>query len=336
VKKEASSRITMAKRISSTAIGVFVISSVAILLTTIMIVGSGKLFKHPLLLVCMFEGDLNGLNVGAPVKFSGIQIGSVADVKIALSPEEGSLKQNAARLDWLPVIVEIDRSKLVKRGGKGLALADEGFDQMVKLGLRAKLNTESILTGLLYVDLDLFPDTPVNFELQPGGRYREIPTIPTTLESVQKQATQALAKFQQIDFKALAASITEAASSIRILADSPTTRATLEALRGTTADLNQTVVAMRRTLENVNNHIDPIVANLQKNSAEINATLRQTQATLIAVEGVLDPDSPVMARLSETLDQLDDTSRSLGSFTDYLQQNPSALVRGKYIPAKDR
>jgi paraquat-inducible protein B len=326
----------MPKRVSSTAIGVFVVSSLAILVTAIVIVGSGKLFKHPLLFVCMFEGDLNGLNVGAPVKFSGIQIGSVADIKIALSPEEGSLKQNAARLDWLPVIVEIDRSKLVKRGGTGLTLTEDGFDQMVKRGLRAKLNTESILTGLLYVDLDLFPDTPVNFELEPGGNYREIPTIPTTLESVQKQATQALATLQQIDFKALAISITEAANSIRSLADSPTIRATLEALKGTTANLNQTVVAMRSTLNSVNNHIDPVVASLQNNSAEINATLRQTQSALGAVQALLDPDSPVMARLSETLDQLDDTSRSLGSFTDYLQENPSALVRGKYIPANSR
>jgi paraquat-inducible protein B len=326
----------MPKRVSPTAIGIFVVSSLAILVTVITIVGSGKLFKHPLQFVCMFEGDLNGLNVGAPVKFSGIQIGSVADIKIALPPEEGRLKPSAARLDWLPVIVEIDRTKLIKRGGAGLALTEDGFDQMVKLGLRARLNVESLLTGLLYGDLDLFPETPANFELEPGSRYQEIPTIPTTLESVQKQATQALATLQQIDFRALAVSITEAANSIRSLADSPTTRATLEALRQTTASLNRTVVAMRSTLDNVNNHIDPVVASLQKNSAEVNATLGQTKATLIAVQALLDPDSPVMARLSETLDELDDTSRSLGSFSDYLQQNPSALVRGKYIPAKER
>lgn len=325
----------MSKRVSPTTIGAFVVASLAILVTAVMVVGSGQLFKQPLLFVCMFQGDLNGLKIGAPVKFRGVQIGSVADIKITLSPDEGRLKQDAVGM-WLPVIVEIEKSQITSRGGTGWALTQEGFDQAVKRGMRAQLNVESILTGLLYIDLDLHPDSPLNLELEPGGRYREIPTIPTTLESVQKQATQAFAKFQQIDFKALAVSITEAANSIKSLTNSPTVRATLESLKETTAHLDQTVVAMRNTLDNVNEHIDPLVASLQKNSAEVNATLVQTRSALVEVQAALDPDSPVMAHLSQTLDQLDDTSRSIGSFTDYLQHNPSALVRGKYVPAKDR
>jgi hypothetical protein len=40
--------------------------------------------------------------------------------------------------------------------------------------------------------------------------------------------------------------------------------------------------------------------------------------------------------LNQTLNQLSETGRSLEEFTDYLQRNPGALVRGKYVPDKER
>ena len=113
-----------------------------------------------------------------------------------------------------------------------MALEAAGFEDMLRRGLRAQLNLESLLTGLLYIDLDLHPHTPINLVLEPGGRYREIPTIPTRLESVQKQATQVLAKLDEVDFKALTDSITAAASSIRSPTSSPNVMATVDSLRG--------------------------------------------------------------------------------------------------------
>ncbi|MGH7837200.1 MAG: hypothetical protein ACREQC_05155, partial [Candidatus Binataceae bacterium] len=268
-------------------------------------------------------------------KFRGVQIGSVAAIKLALSPDEGRLKPDTKGF-WLPVIIEIQRSQIVGRGGTGSALGQIGFEEMIGRGLRAKLDVESFLTGLLYINLDLHPNAPLNLVLEPGGRYREVPTVPTTMEAVQKQATDALAKFEQIDFKALVVSITEAADSIKGLTSSPDLKATLDALKGVTQNLNTTMVSMRNTINNANAHIDPLVASLQKNSAEVNATLAQTRTALVDLQAALDPDAPLAVHLNETLDQLAETSRSIGALTDYLQRNPSSLVRGKYIPDKDR
>jgi len=325
----------MTKRVSSAVIGAFVVGSFAVLVAAIMVVGSGQLFKKPLLFVCMFQGDLNGLKIGAPVKFRGVQIGSVAAIRLALTPDEGRLKENATGF-WLPVIVEIERSQILARGGTGAALGGRGLEDMIRRGLRAQLNVESLLTGLLYIDLDLHPNAPLNLALEPGGRYREIPTIPTTLESVQKQATEAFAKFEQIDFKALAISITEVANSIKSLTSSPKVQATLDSLKDVTANLNTTIVSIRGTIDRVNSRLDPLMASFQKNSAEVNATLAQARAALVQLQSALDPEAPLAIRLNETLDQLTETTRSMGAFTDYLQRNPSALVRGKYIPDKDR
>ena len=51
---------------------------------------------------------------------------------------------------------------------------------------------------------------------------------------------------------------------------------------------------------------------------------------------MLDPDSPMAVHLNQALEQLSETTQIVGEFVDYLQRNPSAVVRGKYVPAKDR
>jgi paraquat-inducible protein B len=325
----------MTKRISPTVIGVFVVSSFVILIAALVVLGSGKVLSKPLQFICMFQGDLNGLKVGAPVKFKGVQIGSVASIQLFLRPEQGRLRQGVTEL-WLPVIIDIDQQLIKRQGGTGEALQQKGFDEMLGRGVRAQLSVESILTGLLYVDLDVRPNAPLTFVLESDGPIREIPTVPTTMETVQKQATRALTEFEEIDFKRLADSITEAANSIRDLTSSSQVKATLASLQETTANLNKTVLSIRATFNNLNGQIGPLTASLQKNSVEVNSTLAQTRNALVDLRAALDPDSPLAVHLNETLDQLTETTRSLGDFTEYLQRNPSAIIRGKYIPEKDQ
>jgi hypothetical protein len=62
----------------------------------------------------------------------------------------------------------------------------------------------------------------------------------------------------------------------------------------------------------------------------------ERRVALVDLQSTLDPDSPLSVHLNETLDRLTETSRSIGAFTDYLQRNPSAVIRGKYVPERDR
>src|SRR6202012_2792240 len=135
---EASQLVIMAKRVSSTAIGAFVVASLAILVATLTVVGSGRLFQKPIQFVCMFRGDLNGLKVGAPVKVRGVQVGSVASIRLRLAPEEGRLRPHLGGLR-LPVIIDLDRSQITALGGSGSALGNLGFSDLVQHGLRAQL-----------------------------------------------------------------------------------------------------------------------------------------------------------------------------------------------------
>jgi paraquat-inducible protein B len=323
----------MSKRVSPAVIGAFVVTSFAILIVALIVVGSGRMFTKPVRFVCMFQGNLNGLKVGAPVKVRGVQIGTVASIELRLSPSQGRLRPGIRGLR-LPVIINLDRSQLLARGGTGEALETAGFDDLIKQGMRAQLATESLLTGLLYIDLDLHPKTPAKYVLEPGGPYREIPTVQTSLEQLQERLKKALDKFEKIDFQALAVSITEAADSIKTLTGSPELKATLEALKGTIANLNQAVNSARDLINNANAKVGPLVTDIRESSDEANKTMKETRTVLVSLQQTLDPDSPLAVHLNQTLDSLTETSRSLGEFTDYLQRNPSALVRGRYVPDK--
>jgi phospholipid/cholesterol/gamma-HCH transport system substrate-binding protein len=326
----------MAKRVSPTAIGVFVVASFALVVAALIVVGTGNLFRKPLRFICVFQGDVNGLKVGAAVKFKGVQIGSVSEIRLRLAPSQGRLREKFADVA-LPVIIDLDESQLIAKGGTGHAVTQPGFEDVVRRGLRAQLKTESFLTGLLYIDLSLHPEAPLIFAVEPGsGPYREIPTMQTKLEAVQEELAKALAGLEEIDFKSLAVSITNAADSIRNLTNSPQIMATLDSLKDTTANLDKTVTSVRVAVDHANEKLDPLVANLQKNSDEVNLTLKQTRAALVDLQSTLDPDSPLAVRLNVALEQLTYTTRSIGELTDYLQQNPSSLVRGKYVPEKER
>jgi paraquat-inducible protein B len=326
----------MAKRISPTAIGVFVVGSFALMIAAIVVVGSGNLFKQPERFVCMFPGNVNGLKVGAPVKVRGVQVGTVEEIKLVLAPGEGEVRPDVKDLR-LPVIIGIDPDLVKKRGGTGAALSKLGFESMMSRGLSARLEAESLLTGLLYVDLDLRPNVQPGLTLVPGsGDLREIPTVPTAMEAIQKQATEAIAKLDTIDLNGLVNSITKATNSIEEITGDPAVRATIGSLPKTVANLNKALSSIKVVTDNLNQEIDPALASFMKSSEEANATMKDTRTALVQLQAALDADSPLAVNLNQALEQFTDTTQAIEELTDYLQRNPAALVRGKYVPENDR
>jgi paraquat-inducible protein B len=146
----------MSQKISPTLIGAFVVGAVALLVIGVVAFGSGQLFRKTQQFVLYFDGSVNGLHMGAPVKFKGVEIGSVKDIKL----EMGLGNQ----VHDIPVIIEIDLKKVIRRGVTiEKAMDPNTIREFVTQGLRGQLQTESLVTGVLYVALDWFPETPLRF-----------------------------------------------------------------------------------------------------------------------------------------------------------------------------
>jgi paraquat-inducible protein B len=338
----------MANRASSYAIGAFVLASLGLAAVAIVILGSGKLFARPHYFICMFQGSVNGLKVGAAVKARGVQIGSVQRIGLRLTPSEGALRQVGLGQLPLPVIIELDERELMERGASGALLRPEQFQNMINQGLRASLGLESLLTGVLYIELSFHPNRRAQFFIQPGsGPYTEIPTIPTNLEEIKENVTKTLAKLEKTDFNGLVVSITNAGNALDKLAEDPDLRQAIASINrivgnpeitvainhldDTIGNVNKAVVAVKNTVDRTGPKLNPLIASLQQSSTDLQPALVQARSTLASFQLVVSPGSPVTHKLDSTLDQLNDASRSIHDLADYLQRNPSALIRGKYV-----
>jgi paraquat-inducible protein B len=329
----------MPKRPNSAAIGMFVIGSLALGIGALAVLGSGSLLKKSHRFICFFQGSLNGLNVGAPVKIRGVQVGSVAEIQLRLDPSQGQLKAGSGSFNGLPVIIDIDESQLTARGGNAKALKPDELNALIARGLRAQLATESLLTGLLYIEVDLHPRTPVNLMLQPGtSQYLEIPTIPTDLQQVQETAMRAIGKLDKLDIVRLTQSITDAGTAATKagtaaadLMNSPDLKRALSSLQTATINLDTTLVSIREMVQQMGHNAVPVLASLKKTSDQANLTFAQINSTAAELRATLAPDAPLAYRLDVALDNFAQASSALQELTDYLQRNPSAIVRGKYV-----
>ena len=321
----------MNKRISPVLIGAFVAGALALVVITVVILGSGRLFRRSTEFILYFDSSINGLRIAAPVKFRGVEIGAVKDILLQLGPD--------LEVSRIPVIITIDQKKISRRGGSGAALDDpESVKTAIDRGLRGQLHMESLLTGLLYIELDFIPDAPAQFVQSEENRlpYQEIPTIPTVLEQAQDTASRIIAKFQDIDFQALIDSLQKAAAGIEATTNSPALRTALQSLEKALPKVEEAVASVRSVAGTLDQSIKGVSGDLQQTASEARAalkqagtTMKQAEETITSVRGAIDADSPTFYELTKSLREVSAAARSLRQLTSYLERNPRALIFGK-------
>jgi paraquat-inducible protein B len=169
-------------------VGAFVVGAIALIVIGLLVFGGTGWFVERNRYVAYFPGSVKGLQVGAPVDFRGVTIGQVTQIRVLFDPQEVSAR--------IPVIMELDPTR-IEMTGAGEAAQGGDPERMIKAGLRAQLQSQSLLTGLLFVNLDFYPDAPVRLV---GGDepYLEIPTIPSGFEQLQQSAGDVAARLPEL------------------------------------------------------------------------------------------------------------------------------------------
>jgi paraquat-inducible protein B len=120
-----------------------------------------------------------------------------------------------------------------------------------------------------------------------------LPTVPGTLSEVQPQIAEIVEKISKIPFDEIGKDL-------------------------------------RTTLAGASATIRQLTPEAQKTLVEVQQTLAKAQASLDSLDrNVTDPNAPVQHNLEETLLELQRASRSLRVLSDYLQQHPESILRGK-------
>jgi len=239
-----------------------------------------------------FDQPVRGLTVDSPVEFRGINFGRVVSIRMDYDEKTNKFPIYVGALVY--------PERLGRAHSKLQAIAKSHGDNdmsqivttMVAQGLRAQAKVGNLLTGQLYISLDIVPNAPKLTEYDPNARPLEIPTIPGSFDKLQEQMAQIVDKLDKIPFDAIG------------------------------NNLNHTLADLDTTIKQLNGDVLPAFKN----------TLKGANQTLGTANNALSADSPLQQNLNSTMQELQRMARSLRVLTDYLNTQPSSLIRGR---AKD-
>ena len=322
----------MRTRANPALIGGFVLGAIALTIAAVLMLGAGAFFRDTIQLVAFFPGSVNGLSVGAPVKFKGVEIGRVTRILLALD--------EAYRTDFqIPVFFELDPERMTQHGA---VLSADDFSnkavlsELYKIGFRARLESESILTGVLYVEIDIHPGTPYKLQLDEESPLREMPTLPTTIDQATSSLTEILDKIENLDLNQLITSLNETVSQVNDLLGAPELKGALKSFDRLLANADTAVVEVRELVDSTRGNVDGLSGSLRQtlervrdSLARLDATVSEAGTALESVDHLVDSDSQIVHQLARTLRSLDEAARSVRRLADSLERNPSSLVYGR-------
>ena len=334
----------MSKQVSPTLIGSFFLAALGLVIIAIMMFGGGNYFEKKDQFVLFFhaENNLNGLNVGAPVKLEGVQIGEVKEVALLFDDETMEVIK--------PVVIELDYKNILDDK------TNEGFDpkasgtekevsikNLIKKGLKAQLKTQSMLTGLLYIE---FQFTPQDETVITGIKFRNLKELPTTTnatEDLKREAQKVVDRIGKLPLEQIVEDLAVNMHEIKVILTS-------QSLKEDRQGVNQSIKEMEKLLTNLNENFTPLMLNLngtmkdtrvvvQEFSREIKPVLSSLEKTLnkatdllsesqFAVRSFEELSSPE-APLWQALEALKDAAESTKNLTDTLERNPESIIYGK-------
>lgn len=330
----------MSKQANPFAIGAFLVGALILLTAGVMIFGGSDFFKDKKRFVIFFDSALNGLNVGAPVKLQGVQIGNVNEISLVMDSATGRI--------FKPVVIEIDPALLRDLSGQESHAHTEkqrrqDAQRMIDAGLKGRLETQSLLTGLLYVDLNFYNDKPVNLVKLDYKDLPELPSVPTTVDEIRNTADEILNRARRLPVEEMMKSLADTLSEMRSLLQSDDTKKSLSALAKSLQETQKLMLTLnnqlgpliinangaltdtRGTLQDFNKQMLPVLKAAEQSLTAATKVLNESQNTLSAVETMAAPDS----QLGQALVEMRNASRSLKDLTESLERRPESLIYGK-------
>lgn len=240
----------------------------------------------------LFSESIRGLQVGAPVEFRGIRLGTVAEVPYYLHDLE-----QAFGADYrIPVLLHIEPDRFMHTLGPNFDIEKHLNVGQLK-GLRGALKAGNLLTGALYIDLDFYPNEPAWQGVKTLNGYPILPTVSGGLAQIQQKLMATLDKINSLPLNPM---VNEATKTLA------ETQKTLQQTQKTMASLNQLVAS--KEMQN-------LPQNMQQTLLELNRSLQGVQ-----------PGSPAYNRIVGNMQHLDQVLSELQPLLRTLNGKSNSLI----------
>jgi paraquat-inducible protein B len=279
-------------------LGLFVVVGVVAMLGALFWLGARRFQRTSFPAVSYFDESVQGLDVGSPVKFRGVTVGTVSDITIA--PDHRHVQVTSD--------IYVDA---MQRLGLGERAPRPGEEFMNPL-LRTQLVSAGI-TGVRFLQTDFFhpgryPEPVLPFA--PPWNY--IPSAPSTLKSVGDTATEVLNRLPELESR-----IAETLGTMNGTLTSIDRFVT--SLQSGEGSFDRLLVQLRTTTSHVGTEI--AAAKLSDTTASIRTAAGNVSTAANGFGDLREDLQASLASLRETLD-------SVRSVADSLERDPSVLLRG--------
>ena len=325
----------MGNKANPVLIGGFIVGALALAVVATLLFAKGT-FSYAQKYTIYFDGSINGLNVGGLVKLKGVSVGKVTDILVFYDEQHGKI--------ITPVIVEFAPGKIHDLQGQHIVgtNADDIYF-LIKQGLRAQLQMQSLLTGQLFVDINFRPETPIKLMGGDNPPYPEIPSIPSPKEQLENTIEELVSMARKMPIQQTFEALLNSLQQLEKLLKSPEIGSSLVTIDHTLKELqhlihdvdnkldplakglNGSIKESNRLLENVNKNTVPLMQSTEEAMKATTGAMNQAKAALLTVDQAAGQNG----NLDMAMKDLATAARSLRVLADYLELHPHALLYGK-------
>lgn len=307
-------------------IGAFLLSGVVLLVAGLLLLSRDSLLSQPVEYVVYFTGALDGLDVGADVTYRGVKVGNVRHINLSYDRTLNDVV--------MPVTIRINsesaRSKNKDRG------FDHSIEPLVERGLRAQLQTPSLLTGKAIVALDFFPDQPSYIRDPHILDLPVIPTVPSRIDQIADVLRDLAKGFKEMPLKDTLEAANKTLLAFERLASAPETQASLQSLSVSLANFEKISQQLQQRLPGMLDNVHSGSIELKEALVDVRHAAQSARDALQQMDGMvsdgrrsLGPQSELQYELLQSLQDLGQASKALQRTAESLEQQPQSIIFGK-------
>jgi len=294
-------------------LGAFVVGGIALAFAGLVWLGAGDWNRRTRTIVTYFDESVQGIEVGSPLKFRGVSVGTVSEITIA--PDLRHVKVTSQVFEDV-----LQRLGLAGKGPVLREMEETGTPLRIQVASAGVTGVKFLLVD--YFDPKRFPVAELPFD--PGPDY--MPSTPSTLKSIEEAVVEVGMKLPLLTVQA-------SETLVRLTQVVENFERTIRPLVSQGGEVSRLLEQYERTgaaFEQTSRTLDGEIR-----AANLAETTRAVRDAASAFTGLTADGSSLTEDARSSLASLQDTLESLRELADYLERDPSALVRGRAVPAHE-
>ena len=272
-----------------------------------------SVFKRSVPFVANFTSSVSGLVAGSPVTLRGQKIGEVSSVSLVYDRALDNVV--------VPVHFTLEPGRIAMLELPTDASLDTRMQDLVRRGLRVKLESSNILTGQKQLAMDIYKDAGPG-ELGKQGNAYVIPVLGGSSDDVATAATNLVNRLNSIPFESIGRNLDQTLAGVNALVND-------KQLEESVTELRSTLASTQTLVNNLNHGLTPVMQRLPAIANGLESSVQRTDKLIASVQTGYGGDSTFARDVTRLMMQLSDAARSIRVLADLLSRHPEALIRGR-------